>query len=596
MKYIWWIPVVLLLIVMSCEKHDPTNPYDKDYQMDNILDFQATQLTDSSVRLTWRQNEDVLDYYLVEWAPREEHGYINVSHDTLDVSVTSYNVEGISTEYSYKSYICGFNDQNRTNPSSVTFQTTFAPISSFTVELQSTTSAELVWVHNCDYVSEYVLERRIAGGEFDTLTTVGGDIRSWLDTTLVPDQGYEYRIHARSLFNSSNTLTDDVLIVTPVPDDLDIEQVTLSSCLLTWDYTPNGFEDGIRISRRIEDAEWHRIAEISADAVEYTAESLEPGVNYTFRVYAYEGDYDWNYAEVGIEIQSNVDGFVFVPGGTYQMGDTHLAGDGDELPVHAVQISSFCMQATEVSIQDVIGVFNWALVNSLIYCDATTVTNTQGSVQELLDLDDEDCAIAFDGEELVFQANEYAHSADCPCIEITWYGAVAYCYYTSLLSMMTPCYDLTDWSCDFNAGGFRLPTEAEWEYAARGALDNPDYLYAGNDVCENVAWYNGNANGRTHDSNDLLSPVVQLYGGYMFNMSGNVWEWCWDWYGIDYYQTCDNQGTVVDPTGPYSGYYRVIRGGSWHDGAEDCRVSSRYYFYMYNSYNYVGFRMVRNME
>ena len=112
---------------------------------------------------------------------------------------------------------------------------------------------------------------------------------------------------------------------------------------------------------------------------------------------------------------------------------------------------------------------------------------------------------------------------------------------------------------------FRLPTEAEWEFAARGG--NKSRGYAGSNTIDNVAWYWENSNSQTHNVANKTANELGLY-----DMSGNVWEWCQDWYGS---YTSSSQ---TNPTGPLSGSRRVRRGGSWFDSAGRCRVSYRSYF------------------
>ncbi|WP_296689582.1 formylglycine-generating enzyme family protein [Treponema sp. UBA6852] len=182
---------------------------------------------------------------------------------------------------------------------------------------------------------------------------------------------------------------------------------------------------------------------------------------------------------------------------------------------------------------------------------------------------------------------------------ISWYAALVYCNKLSMKEGFTPCYaiggetDPSKWgsvptsnnstwnaaTCDFTADGYRLPTEAEWEWAARGG---ENYTYAGSDDIDEVAWYTTNTSNT--GTRDVKTKKANGYG--LYDMSGNVWEWCWDWYGSI------SSGTVS--TGPASGSIRCQRGGSWNYGADLAQVACRSYYNPSGSYGCYGFRLVRN--
>ena len=127
---------------------------------------------------------------------------------------------------------------------------------------------------------------------------------------------------------------------------------------------------------------------------------------------------------------------------------------------------------------------------------------------------------------------------------------------------------------------FRLPTEAEWEFAARGGNKSDKFKYSGGNIIDDVAWYSGNSKSETHDVKTKSPNELQIY-----DMSGNVNEWCWDWYGNYIGDPQDN------PTGQSSGYYRVVRGGNWKYDSLKCRVSSRANLEPEESDNNLGLRL-----
>jgi formylglycine-generating enzyme required for sulfatase activity/serine/threonine protein kinase len=129
---------------------------------------------------------------------------------------------------------------------------------------------------------------------------------------------------------------------------------------------------------------------------------------------------------------------------------------------------------------------------------------------------------------------------------------------------------------------FRLPTEAEWEFAARGGTRSRGYQYAGGNNMSSVAWYEDNSNKKNHPVGQKQSNELGLY-----DMAGNVWEWCSDWYGRNYYNTSPSS----NPKGPSSGAYRVLRGGGFYDSASDCRVAFRYFSAPSFRFNNYGFRV-----
>jgi len=177
-----------------------------------------------------------------------------------------------------------------------------------------------------------------------------------------------------------------------------------------------------------------------------------------------------------------------------------------------------------------------------------------------------------------------------PVEQVRWSDAVRYCNARSRLEGLKPCYDLQTWECDFSANGYRLPTEAEWEYACRAGTKTTFFFGNSPSKLRSYAWFDENSGGKPQPVGQKQPNPWGLY-----DMYGNVWEWCNDFYKVDYY----HQSPEEDPKGPKTGETKVVRGGAWKFSTESCRSGYRYnenpgYVDACFGYDIYGFRCVRN--
>lgn len=252
---------------------------------------------------------------------------------------------------------------------------------------------------------------------------------------------------------------------------------------------------------------------------------------------------------------------VLVDGGSFIMGSE--TGEVDEKPLHCVTVDSFYISKFEVTQKE------W---------HAVTGSNPSFFVGE-----------------------------NHPVEKVNWYDAVEFCNAYSLMKNLTPCYkidrdtkdkmnlsskDKYRWKveCNWNADGYRLPTEAEWEYAAR-AGGKSDTAFSGSNNINEVAWYFGNSgdeNSHDYGTHDVGTKKPNALG--IYDMTGNVWEWCWDWYAAY------DDKFLNNPRGISYGSERVRRGGSWHVKIRRSTMTTRNSRSPGHRSTHYGIRLVRRCD
>lgn len=330
-----------------------------------------------------------------------------------------------------------------------------------------------------------------------------------------------------------------------------------------------------------------------------------------------------------------------IPAGQFDMGDHFGFVDpnhpSDEMPNHNVKVNATYFGKTEITNQHFLSFLNSSLSkgtievkNNIVYAVGDTniycYTNQYASYY----------SIGFDGK--IFTINDFR--ANHPVVGVMWFGAVAFCNWLSIKNGFSECYNLKTWVCDYSKNGYRLPSEAEWEWAARGGHTNPYYNYPwGNDVDKTKA--NWDNSGDPYETTSAAYPFTTPVGFYdgslqlksvfnwpssvtnyqtangansfgLYDMAGNVWELINDWYSQNYYST----SPFDNPRGPTIGFimpdgkpYRGMRGGNWYNGdivsgVSDghSRVSNRNPSYYRgpldpnHPWYHIGFRVTRNNE
>ena len=303
-------------------------------------------------------------------------------------------------------------------------------------------------------------------------------------------------------------------------------------------------------------------------------------------------------ARVDVKIRATPLGMVLVEGGTFTMGEPRGSGWKPERPPHKVTVDSFYIGRHEVTYAEVCEVFRWATAQDNGFKVRPRGMRDPVNGKRMLRFGHSERMMFFEDGVLKVGSN----SADRPSVALSWYGVLGYCNFRSKMEGLTPCYDLSTWACDFSANGYRLPTEAEWEYAARGGKHGEDTLYSGSDDPAKVAWTSENR------APPVPKPTAPFKGKDLWyaprvgtlapnalgihDMSGNAWEWCWDRYAADYYA----RSPAENPRGPAEGRNRIERGGGHFNPPEYSRVTCRSYYPPDRIDRPLGFRVVRSAD
>ena len=296
--------------------------------------------------------------------------------------------------------------------------------------------------------------------------------------------------------------------------------------------------------------------------------------------------------------------YIPIIAGSFLMGDVYASDE----TAHGVALThNFKMRATEINIQEYCDMLNWAEDYGQVPGNPQIINivreQSDPDRDKIKDLIDGSNAILFDygssQSDITYSPTSGFRCEDpyAPIQKLSWYGAAAYCDWMNLKDGYPPSYDHSDWSVIggdvYALTGWRLPTEAEWEYACRAGTATTFNTGACLDPDMDANYFGGQpmigcpAGSQVGDTVPVASYPENAYG--LYDMHGNVAEWCWDLYASDAYTT----GPGTDPSGPATGAERVFRGGSYNDGAINCRSASRHSATPETMRTFVGFRIVR---
>ena len=424
-------------------------------------------------------------------------------------------------------------------------------------------------ITNADTSAKNIIEQSLDNVNFITATIVQIDsttttvVGSYLTTNT-----YYFRVKAKTQFkisNYSNVATYQLSF--PAPSNTRINSLTASQAVITWSDN-SSFETGFEIEQSVNEGVFTLVKTVDANITSaLIISAFDHSAKYSFRVKAITTTNSSLYSTSPNSTISEIAGLVIIEGGTFTMGSPTGVGSTDEQPPHSVTLYDYYLSRTEIRWGMWDTVYQWAKNNG--YTD------------------------------LPAGRKGYNGDANHPVTEVNWYDIVKWCNARSQKEGLPPIYytdsnfiaiyktsetDLQNIMVNWKANGYRLPTEAEWEYAARGGNMSRGFSYSGSIILDSIGWYNDNSISNTHTAGTKAPNELGLY-----DMSGNVYEFCWDWYGT-YPSTAQ-----TNPYGPITGMYRILRGGSFTVGDYNCRVALRSHHDLPNKREInFGFRCVKN--
>jgi formylglycine-generating enzyme required for sulfatase activity len=513
-----------ILFLASCKKDSSPTGNNNNTTLNAPSELTAYFLSDTVVILNWKDNSENETQFDIEKSS-DSAQYVLVK--TVGNNTTTALVQGIyqvDTPYYFRvRAIAG----SRTSPYSNTAKvkrTSSAPSNPVVHILSPGNNASIIdtatiTVSATDDLGVVKVEIYIDNQLDSSRIFIVPPYRWYWNVAQLPD-GSLHTIYARAYDGDGNSSSTQVLTVTThyadaAPSNVQVTALTETTAVVQW-HDNSSFETGFEIEKSINDTTaFSFAATVGANVTTATVSGAYDSVStYYFRVRARAGVNSTAYSNNSyatryyLVIQQEID-LVNVQGGTFAMGSPLGVGNNEEHPQHYVTLSNFSIGKYEVT-QAL-----WKHVVVWKQRQGGTTLNPTPSY--------------FTGDSLR------------PVEQVSWNDIQVWLGYLNEL---------------FGTTTYRLPTEAEWEYAARGGTHwNDNFTYSGSNNIDSVAWYWNNSGSLTHQRGTKAANQLGIY-----DMSGNVWEWCNDWYDVNYYSQSQSS---TNPQGPTSGSSRVLRGGSW---------------------------------
>ncbi|MBN2790121.1 MAG: SUMF1/EgtB/PvdO family nonheme iron enzyme [Candidatus Delongbacteria bacterium] len=497
-----------------------------------------TKIDLNSIRLNWTDNSTGEDGFKID--KKIGDAAWTVAYGTVAVNAVTWTDDNADVNQNLQYRVYSYSGPFVSNFVETTLiDNTFPAPTNLTTTQASITTATIAWTDNSTGEEKFEIERKLSADA--TYLKVGEVIgsatttKTYSDTTVVPTNTYDYRVKGVLGTNSSAYITKTGYEnIFPAPTNLAATVESETSIKLAWTDNSIG-EEGFKIDRKVGSAgTWTTdYATVGSNEIEFTDTGLTAGIIYYYKVRGYCISTYSYYTNEATKFIPDMSGFVLIPIGNFNMGQSGIASAE---PEHIVNITKeYYLSKTELTQKE------WADIMG---------TNP---------------------------ASGYGIGDNFPVYSVSWYSALVYCNKRSIADGLSPCYSIsgstdpatwgsipaswnTTWNavvCDFDAKGYRIPTEAEWEYAAQHN-DNRTFPWGEteptNSYC-NFSNYVGETTivGNYPSGNNSLG---------LSDMAGNVEEWVWDWYNYPY-----PSSEQIDPTGPVEPIVeqevKIARGGNW---------------------------------